>query len=61
MDDGMANDKVEVLERVATVPYLLQLANLSTTLLEALSVDVVNSRECKNSSFFLGKFDFVIY
>uniref|UniRef100_A0A1B6H8L2 Integrator complex subunit 5 C-terminal domain-containing protein n=1 Tax=Homalodisca liturata TaxID=320908 RepID=A0A1B6H8L2_9HEMI len=46
MVDTPTNDKMVVLQRVATVPYLLQLANLSTTLLEALSTDVVHSLDC---------------
>lgn len=39
------DEKSVVLQRIATVPYLLQLASLSSTLLQALSADVLHS--CK--------------
>ncbi|XP_054269182.1 integrator complex subunit 5-like [Macrosteles quadrilineatus] len=46
LEDSPTNDKAVVLQRVATVPYLLQLAHLSPILLEALSTDVVHSLDC---------------
>lgn len=41
------DDKSVVLQRIATVPYLLQLASLSSTLLQALSADVLHSLNCE--------------
>lgn len=53
LKDTATDDKAIVLQRVATVPYLLQLANLSSTLLEALSTDVVHSCKCVGFQYFV--------